>query len=39
MKNSKKFWSWFDVKNEAGELEERVLELNGTIGVLTLKPM
>ena len=31
MKNSKKFWSWFDVKNDAGELEERVLELNGTI--------
>ena len=31
MKNSKKFWNWLDVKNEAGELEERILELNGTI--------
>jgi len=31
MKNSKKFWNWLDVKNEAGEVEERVLELNGTI--------
>ncbi len=29
--NSKKFWNWLDVKNEAGEIEERVLELNGTI--------
>lgn len=29
--NSKKFWNWLDVKNETGEVQERVLELNGTI--------
>ena len=31
MKNSKKFWNWLDVKNEAGTPEERVLEINGEI--------
>ena len=31
MKNSKKFWNWLDVKNEADTLEERVLEINGEI--------
>ena len=31
MKNSKKFWNWLEVKNEADELEERVLEINGEI--------
>ena len=31
MKNSKKFWNWLDVKNEADTPEERVLEINGEI--------
>lgn len=31
MKNSKKFWNWLDVKNEADKPEERVLEINGEI--------
>ena len=31
MKNSKKFWTWLDVKNEADTPEERVLEINGEI--------
>ena len=31
MKNSKKFWNWLDVKNEADTSEERVLEINGEI--------
>ena len=31
MKNSKKFWNWLDVKNEAEAPEERVLEINGEI--------
>ena len=32
MKNSKKFWNWHKVKDEAGEeLDERVLEINGEI--------
>ena len=31
MKNSKKFWNWLDVKNEAEGTEERVLEINGEI--------
>lgn len=31
MKNDRKFWNWLHIKNEAGEVEERVLELNGTI--------
>ena len=31
MKNSKKFWNWLDVKNEADAPEERVLEINGEI--------
>ena len=31
MKNSKKFWNWLDVKNEAEDTEERVLEINGEI--------
>lgn len=31
MKNSKKFWNWLDVKNEADASEERVLEINGEI--------
>ena len=32
MKNSKKFWNWHKVKDEAGEeMDERVLEINGEI--------
>ena len=32
MKNSKKFWNWHKVQDEAGEeLDERVLEINGEI--------
>lgn len=32
MKNSKKFWNWLSVKDEAGEdTNERVLEINGEI--------
>ena len=31
MKNSKKFWNWLDVKDEADASEERVLEINGEI--------
>ena len=31
MKNSKKFWNWLDVKNEADTPEERILEINGEI--------
>lgn len=31
MKNSKKFWNWLDVRNEADAPEERVLEINGEI--------
>ena len=31
MKNSKKFWNWLDVKDEAEAPEERVLEINGEI--------
>lgn len=31
MKNSKKFWNWLDVKNEADTPDERVLEINGEI--------
>ena len=31
MKNSRKFWNWLDVKDEADAPEERVLEINGEI--------
>ena len=31
MKNSKKFWNWLDVRDEADGPEERVLEINGEI--------
>ena len=32
MKNSKKFWNWLSLKDEAGEeVKERVLEINGEI--------
>ena len=31
MKNSKKFWNWLDVRDEAEAPEERVLEINGEI--------
>ena len=31
MKNSRKFWNWLDVKDEADALDERVLEINGEI--------
>ena len=31
MKNSKKFWNWLDVMDEAEGTEERVLEINGEI--------
>ena len=31
MKNSRRFWNWLDVKDEADAPEERVLEINGEI--------
>src|SRR5574344_2577328 len=31
MKNSRKFWNWLDVRDEAEAPEERVLEINGEI--------